>query len=259
MQQIPDRRKYMNELIKKESMKLGVELSDRQAEQFALYYEMLIKKNEQVNLTAIIEKEDVAVKHFTDSLGVVLLKDNPAVKRIISGEGIKIIDIGTGAGFPGVPLKILFPQIRLTLLDSLGKRISFLQGVVDQCGLTDTECLHARAEEYSRRPEYREKYDLCVSRAVTRMASLTELCLPYVKVGGRFIPYKAGECDEEINEAREAIAVMGGKLLTSERFLVPESDLSRTLVVVKKERPTDKKYPRGGGKPMKNPIVSRET
>ena len=233
---------------------LGITITDEQLAKLHLSYEMMTETNKVMNLTAITEYEEVCIKHWLDSLCLV-----KAVPELASGAEYRVIDIGTGAGFPGVPLKILFPQIRLTLLDSLGKRITFLQGVVNQCGLTDTECLHARAEEYSRRPEYREKYDLCVSRAVTRMASLTELCLPYVKVGGRFIPYKAGECDEEVNEAREAIAVMGGKLLTSERFLVPESDLGRTLVVVKKERPTDKKYPRGGGKPMKNPIVSRET
>ena len=245
---------YNDERFLRGLSELGITITDEQLAKLHLYYEMMTETNKVMNLTAITEYEEVCIKHWLDSLCLV-----KAVPELASGAEYRVIDIGTGAGFPGVPLKILFPQIRLTLLDSLGKRISFLQGVVDQCGLTDTECLHARAEEYSRRPEYREKYDLCVSRAVTRMASLTELCLPYVKVGGRFIPYKAGECDEEVNEARKAIAVMGGKLLTSERFLVPESDLGRTLVVVKKERPTDKKYPRGGGKPMKNPIVSRET
>ena len=245
---------YNDEILIQGLEELGLAPDEEKLTLLHRYYERMIATNEVMNLTAITEYEDVCVKHFLDSLCLV-----KAVPELASGAEYRVIDIGTGAGFPGVPLKILFPQIRLTLLDSLGKRITFLQGVAEKCGLTKTECLHARAEEYSRRPEYREKYDLCVSRAVTRMASLTELCLPYVKVEGRFIPYKAGECDEEVNEAREAIAVMGGKLLTSERFLVPESDLGRTLVVVKKERPTDKKYPRGGGKPMKNPIVSRET
>ena len=233
---------------------LGLTVSDDQLSQLHHYYEMMVETNRVMNLTAITEYEDVCVKHWLDSLCLVTV-----LPELVSGDALSVIDIGTGAGFPGVPLKILFPQIRLTLLDSLGKRITFLEKVVAECGLTDVSCLHARAEEYSRKAEYREQYDVCVSRAVTRLASLTELCLPYVKVGGRFVPYKSGDCAEEVAEAGLAIATLGGKLEETASFVVPESDLGRKLLVISKKRSTDKKYPRGGGKPMKSPIVSRET
>ncbi len=233
---------------------LGLSAGKEQLEQLHHYYEMMVETNRVMNLTAITEYEDVCVKHWLDSLCLVKV-----LPGLASGEAVSMIDVGTGAGFPGVPLKILFPQIRLTLLDSLGKRISFLERVVAECGLSDVTCLHARAEEYSRKEEYREAYDVCVSRAVTRLASLTELCLPYVKVGGKFIPYKSGDCAGEVAEAGLAITTLGGKLEETAAFSVPESDLGRTLLVISKKRATDRKYPRGGGKPMKSPIVSRET
>ncbi|MBO4626370.1 MAG: 16S rRNA (guanine(527)-N(7))-methyltransferase RsmG [Lachnospiraceae bacterium] len=233
---------------------LGIIASDEQLSQLHHYYEMMVETNRVMNLTAITEYEDVCVKHWLDSLCLVKV-----LPGLVSGDALSVIDIGTGAGFPGVPLKILFPQIRLTLLDSLGKRITFLERVVAECGLKDVTCLHARAEEYSRKAEHREQYDVCVSRAVTRLASLTELCLPYVKVGGRFVPYKSGDCAEEVAEAGFAIATLGGKLEETASFVVPESDLGRKLLVISKKRSTDKKYPRVGGKPMKSPIVSRET
>lgn len=256
MQQIPDRRKYMNELIKKESMKLGVELSDRQAEQFALYYEMLIKKNEQVNLTAITEKEDVAVKHFADSLGLVFLKDNPCVKRMLSGEGIKIIDIGTGAGFPGIPLKIAFPNVNVTLLDSLNKRVVFLDEVITGLKLEKIKAIHSRAEDQAAPGKLRETFDIVVSRAVANMSTLSEYCIPYVKKGGYFIAYKSGEFakGEERQASEKAIKVFGGSLETVYEYTLPDTDYFRCLAAVKKVQPTPKKYPRKAGLPSKEPI-----
>ena len=218
---------------------LGLSAGKEQLEQLHHYYEMMVETNRVMNLTAITEYEDVCVKHWLYSLCLVKV-----LPGLASGEAVS---------------KILFPQIRLTLLDSLGKRITFLEKVVVECGLSDVTCLHARAEEYSRKEEYREAYDVCVSRAVTRLASLTELCLPYVKVGGKFIPYKSGDCAGEVAEAGLAITTLGGKLEETAAFSVPESDLGRTLLVISKKRATDRKYPRGGGKPMKSPIVSRET
>ncbi|MBQ6661124.1 MAG: 16S rRNA (guanine(527)-N(7))-methyltransferase RsmG [Lachnospiraceae bacterium] len=245
---------YNDDCLNAGLAELGITLTDRMREQLHTYYEMLIETNRVMNLTAITEYEDVCVKHFLDSLCLV-----KALPELREKADLSLIDVGTGAGFPGIPLKIVFPELRVTLLDSLQKRVLFLQKVVAECGLSDVLCVHGRAEEYSRKPEFREQYDICVSRAVTRMASLTELCLPYVNVGGKFVPYKAAEFDEELAEAKSAIATLGGAVESKQTYTVPQSDYGRTLLVVRKKKPTDKRYPRGGGKPMKQPIVSRET
>jgi len=228
---------------------LGLPYTEEQLDQLHRYYDMLIETNRVMNLTAITEYDDVCMKHWLDSLCLV---------KILSEEEkaspLRLVDVGTGAGFPGIPLKIFFPHWSITLMDALGKRVRFLEQVASELNLDNTECIHGRAEELARKEEYREQYDLCVSRAVTRMASLTELCVPLVKVGGSFVAYKAADCGEEVAEAGNAIVRLGGRIVSKETFTVPQSDLGRTMIRVKKAASTDRKYPRGGGKPMKDPI-----
>ena len=164
--------------------------------------------------------------------------------------------MGTGAGFPGIPLKIVFPELEITLMDSLNKRIVFLQEVIDELGLTGITAVHGRAEEVALKPEYREKFDLCVSRAVARLVSLAEFCLPFVKQGGYFIPYKSGEIKEELQEAKFALRELGGEYRKTYEYQLPNSDIERTMIQVEKIKQTPKKYPRAGGKPLKQPLLS---
>lgn len=223
-------------------------LNDKQKEQFLKYYELLVEWNGFMNLTAITEFDDVMKKHFADSLSIV-----KAFSKIRT-EKLKVIDIGTGAGFPGIPLKIVFPQIELTLLDSLQKRLKFLQEVIDQLELGEVELIHGRAEDFCKPSMKREQYDLCVSRAVANLATLSELCLPYVKVGGKFIPYKSEKAEEEVREAQKAITLLGGEVKEQIGFELPESNIGRTLVVIEKKNITPKKFPRKAGMPAKEPI-----
>ncbi len=238
----------MNKLtyIKDEFSKINIELSESQAAQFEQYYEMLIAKNEVMNLTAITDFEEVVQKHFIDS---VMIKELHTPK---SGE--RWIDIGTGAGFPGLPLKIVYPQLTITLLDSLNKRVNFLREVADGLKLENVEALHGRAEEYAKKPEYREQFDCCVSRAVANLASLSEYCLPFVKVGGRFVPYKSGKIEEEIEQAGKAVEILGGKIQEKKEFMLPGSDMYRCLLSIEKVKKTAKKYPRKAGTPTKDPL-----
>ncbi len=234
------------EQLKRKSEQLEVELSEKQLEQFKTYYEMLIEKNKVMNLTAITEKDEVIDKHFIDSISL--------KKAVDITKPLKILDLGTGAGFPGIPLKIAYPNLKITLLDSLNKRIKFLQEVIEQLGLQEIEGIHGRAEDFAKQQGYREQYDLCVSRAVANLATLSEYCLPYVKEGGCFISYKSGAVEEEVNQSKKAIAELGGRIKEMIAFTLPETDIERTFVVIEKVKKTPKKYPRKAGLPSKEPL-----
>lgn len=236
----------MSQIFEKKLNELGIVLSEMQKEQFDRFYELLVEWNKVMNLTGITEYEEVNEKHFVDSLSIVKAIDMETVHTVI--------DVGTGAGFPGIPLKIAFPHLKIVLLDSLNKRIKFLNEVIDQLGLTDISTIHGRAEDYAKQAEYREQFDLCVSRAVANLSTLSEYCIPYVKVGGMFIPYKSGEIDEEVAQAKKAVHLLGGKLENVVKFQLPESEISRSFVKIKKINNTTKKYPRKSGLPAKEPL-----
>ena len=223
---------------------LQIELSDNQIQQFIRYYEMLVEKNKVMNLTAITEFDEVIEKHFLDSLSLIKVYD---LKKEVS-----VMDMGTGAGFPGIPLKIAFPNLRMTLADSLNKRILFLQEVIEELGLKEIEALHARAEELGKNKEYREKFDLVVSRAVANLSSLEEYCVPFVKIGGNFISYKSGEIEEEVANAKNATFLFGGKMKEVYKFDLYEQ--KRSFVVIDKVKRTPKTYPRKAGTPTKTPL-----
>lgn len=225
---------------------LDISLSQKQLDQFMKYYEILVEKNKVMNLTSITEFNEVIVKHFLDSLAIVKVCDIKQVKRMI--------DIGTGAGFPGIPLKIVFPELKVVLLDSLKKRIGFLEEVVNEVDITGIEMLHGRAEDFANNLLYREGFDLCVSRAVANLSTLSEYCLPFVKVGGKFIAYKSGKITEEVQVAATAVNVLGGKIVSSEVFALLDTDMERSFVIVDKKTKTPKKYPRKAGLPGKEPI-----
>lgn len=224
--------------------KIDLELTEKQVGQFVRYYELLIEKNKVMNLTTITEFDDVMVKHFLDSL---------MICRFVELKG-KLIDVGTGAGFPGIPLKIVYPDLQIVLLDSLNKRVRFLNEVIQNLGLTDIEAVHGRAEDLGKQNLYREQFDFCVSRAVANLASLAEYCLPFVKVGGYFIAYKAGDIQEELDAGMRAVDVLGGKVEEKIDLKIPGTDVSRCLIKIRKERKTDKRYPRKAGTPGKEPI-----
>ena len=231
-------------------LKLNIELTDLQLEQFQTYYEMLVETNKVMNLTAITEIEDVITKHFLDSLA--LAEVYPDICD--DSKSITVLDLGTGAGFPGIPLKIAFPHLKITLMDSLNKRVKFLQSVINELELCDIEAVHGRAEEAARNKLYREQFDLCVSRAVANLATLSEYCVPFIKVGGRFISYKAGEVEEEVTNAEKAVRTLHCEPATIAKITLPDSDLSRSFVIIKKKGHLDKKYPRKAGMPTKNPL-----
>lgn len=222
----------------------GFTFSDLQKRQFYTFYNMLIDKNKVMNLTGITEFTEVVEKHFLDSIYLNHVTD--------LDQPVKIIDLGTGAGFPGIPLKIAFPEIEITLVDSLNKRIHFIEEVIEELGLTSIYAVHARAEELARNSEYREKFDLCVSRAVANLSTLEEYCLPFVHIGGKFISYKSGEIEEEVQESKKACFLLGGKLKEVYKFDIEES--KRSFVVVEKVKTTPKTYPRKAGTPSKMPL-----
>ena len=232
-----------------EAESLGLSLSQAQVEQFFKYYELLLEWNEKMNLTAITEESQVVRKHFTDSLSLVKVFGDELKTKQWS-----LIDVGTGAGFPGIPLKIAFPELKVTLLDSLNKRVKFLDQVCGELGLKQIRAFHGRAEDMGRDRTHREAYDLCVSRAVANLASLSEYCLPFVKVGGWFVPYKSGEIEEELLSGKRAVAILGGEVKQTIKFALPGGEDMRSLVMIEKKKNTSGKYPRKAGLPGKEPL-----
>ena len=233
------------ELLKTSAEKMGIELSQNQLEKFDLYKKLLLEWNEKMNLTAITDDEGIAIKHFADSISVLPLIEN---------KNASLIDVGTGAGFPGIPLKIANDGFKVTLLDSLNKRITFLEEVKKELGITNLECIHSRAEDGGRNTDLREKFDYCVSRAVARLSVLSEYCMPFVAVGGYFISLKGPDAAEELTEAQKAISVLGGKVEKVVEITIPESDLKHCAVVIKKIKSTPKVYPRKAGTAAKKPL-----
>lgn len=223
-----------------------IPFSGEQKEQLITYYEMLIEKNKVMNLTAITEFEDVLEKHFLDSISVSRYVDFTAE--------LSIIDLGTGAGFPGMPLKIMFPNLSITFADSLNKRILFLNEVIDALKLEGVQTVHSRAEDLAVDCNYREQYDYCLSRAVANLSTLSEYCLPFVKLGGTFISYKSGEIDEELSAAKKAIHLLGGQVKDVISFQLDGTDFGRSFVMIQKDKKTPKAYPRKSGMPSKKPL-----
>lgn len=224
----------------------GLQIDDNQLQQFTRYYELLIEWNEKMNLTAITEPQEVAVKHMVDSL--------TALETGLFAEGATVIDVGTGAGFPGLPLKIYRPDLKITLMDSLQKRVGFLEAVAEELGLTGLNCVHARAEEGARNKAYREKFDIAVSRAVAALPVLAEYTLPFVKKGGYLVALKGAKYAEEAEAAGRALSLLGGAAPECLAVQLPGLEDKRAIVTVKKIKPTPKAYPRKAGTPTKKPL-----
>ena len=237
---------YNTDQFVKDLTALGITLTEQQIQQFIQYYEMLVEWNQVMNLTAITEYDDVMKKHFVDSVSL--------IKAYDVSKSASVIDVGTGAGFPGLALKIAYPNLKVTLLDSLNKRINFLNAVIEKLELTGVDTVHGRAEDFAKPDKLREKFDLCVSRAVANLASLTELCMPFVKVGGYFVSLKGPKAEEEVADAKKAIALLGGEFVEIKNYAIDETDLEHNLVIIKKIKPCEKRFPRNAPKPIKEPL-----
>lgn len=231
-----------------ELSKHNFELTDKQKQQFKLYFKMLIEVNEHVNLTRITEEDEVYLKHFYDSI-TPLFTFGAFFK-----DGATLCDVGAGAGFPSIPLKILKPGLKVTIVDSLQKRLNFLKDLISELGLTDVELVHGRAEDVGQNKLYRERFDIVTARAVARMSVLSEYCLPLVKKGGYFVALKGPKAEDELDDGKKALEVLGGKLIKDEELTLPASEEERTLVLVQKVKSTPKKYPRQAGTPRRKPI-----
>lgn len=233
--------------LERASARYGLPLDAKQIDKFGIYYRLIIEWNAKMNLTAITEPREVAVKHIVDSL--------TALRGIEERDSLRLIDVGTGAGFPGIPLKIVRPDLQLTLLDSLKKRVHFLETVVEALGLEGAECLHGRAEEAARQSALRERFDIAASRAVARLPVLAEYLLPFVRIGGTAIALKGLHSEEEAKESERAVKILGGRAIESIPVALPGLSDKRAVLVIKKERPTPKAYPRKAGKPAKEPLL----
>ena len=236
----------MKDKFKEQLCEFGIDLTTEQEDQFQRYFELLTEWNRVMNLTSISEQDEVYEKHFADSLAVAKFIDMNSIHSLI--------DIGTGAGFPGIPLKIAFPHLKVTLLDSLNKRVRFLNTVIDELRLEKIDAFHGRAEEFAKKESYRESYDLSVSRAVAALSILSEYCIPFVNIGGYFVAYKSSEADDEINRSTSAFQILGGDLKDYIKFQIPYSEIGRSFVVIEKKKKTPGKYPRKAGTPAKEPL-----
>ena len=235
-----EKEEFFNEMQKKLTIKLSVE----QLEKFYSYMSLLLEWNEKMNLTAITEPNEIILKHFIDSLTILNEINNNS----------KVVDVGTGAGFPGIPLSIANESLKITLVDSLNKRLIFLQEVIDKLELRNIEIIHSRAEDFGQNKKYRESFDIATSRAVANLSTLSEYLIPLVKINGKCICMKASDVEEEINQAKNAINVLGGTIEKIEEFKLPESDIGRTIIIINKQKQTPNKYPRKAGTPSKEPI-----
>lgn len=230
--------------IKTYANEIGIVLNEKQIDQFYQYMKLLLEWNEKINLTAIIKPEEIILKHFIDSITI--------AKQV--EEHVKLIDVGTGAGFPGIPLKIIREDIEVTLLDSLNKRINFLNKVIEELGLSNIQAIHSRVEDVAKNKQYREKFDYATSRAVANLSTLSEYLLPLVKNNGYAISMKGPEIEEEKKQSKTAISILGGRIEKIDTFQLPQSDIKRNIIVIKKIRSTPSKYPRKAGIPSKEPI-----
>ncbi|MCI8752706.1 MAG: 16S rRNA (guanine(527)-N(7))-methyltransferase RsmG [Lachnospiraceae bacterium] len=235
----------MKELLYNTALETGINLTDIQLEKFQIYYNLLIETNKVMNLTSITEEKDVVLKHFIDSL---------AIKNYIDISNGRVIDIGTGAGFPGIPLAIIYNDTQFTLMDSLNKRINFINTVMEECKLYNIETVHSRAEDLGHNNVYREKYDYCVSRAVAAIPVLLEYCIPFLKTGGKFISYKSEKAEEEISLSGNAQKKLGCRFDKLYSFDLPGTDISRKFVVFEKIKTTNRAYPRQAGKPKRSSL-----
>ena len=236
----------MRSLLMESAKELNIFVNEEMTEQFFLYKDLLLEWNEKINLTAITDEREIILKHFIDSISLLSV--------VAPQKNMSIVDVGTGAGFPGIPIKIVFPECKMTLVDSLNKRIKFLEEVTTKLALQNIHSVHGRAEDVGQDKKHREKYDLCVSRAVANLAVLAEFCLPMVKIGGEFISLKGPDIADELSTAKTAINILGGEISDIKKLKIPNSDIVHSIIVIKKLRQVPSKYPRKAGVITKKPI-----